>query len=87
VAPGAEALTARGVAQLGWRRRAQLLAPPILDSLELPGWLGAGQDLDFPAPQMREARAGAARVGRDWQSRDCLPRTANHPLWSWGKSH
>ena len=37
MAPGAEALTARGVAQLGWRWRAQLLAPPILDSLEEPG--------------------------------------------------
>lgn len=87
MAPGAEALTARGVAQLGWQRRAQLLAPPTLDSLELPGWLGARLDLDFPVPQMREASAGAARIGRDGQSRDCLPQTANHPLWSWGKSH
>lgn len=66
MATGTESLTARGVAQLGWQRRAQRLAPPTLNSPELPGWLGAGLDLDFPAPHMREGRAGAARVGRDW---------------------
>lgn len=87
MALGAEALTARGVARLGWQRRAQLLAPPTLDSLEPPGCLGARLDFGFPAPLMSEARTGAARVGSDWQSRDCRPRTANHPLWSWGKYH
>lgn len=86
MALGAGTLTARGVALSGWQRRAQLLAPPTLDSLEPPGWLGARLDFAFPAPPlMSEARAGAARVGSHWQSRDCPPRTANHPLWSWGK--
>lgn len=86
MALGAGTLTARGVALSGWQRRAQLLAPPILDSLEPPGWLGAWLDFGFPAPPfLLEARAGAARVGSHWQSCDCPPRTANHPLWSWGK--
>lgn len=66
--------TARGVALSGWQRRAQLLAPPTLDSLEPPGWLGARLDFGFPAPPLLlEARAGAARVGSHWQSCDCPP--------------
>lgn len=67
MAPGAEALTARGVAQLGWQRRAQLLAPPTLDSLELPGWLGARLDLDFQCP----------RCGRRAQEQPALAETGS----------
>lgn len=64
MALGAEALTARGVAVLGWQRRAQLLAPPTLDSLESPGWLGAGLDFGFPAPLNVGGESGSSPL---WQ--------------------
>lgn len=84
--PGEGRRPGRGT-PLGWQRRARLLAPPTLSAQELPGWLGAGLGFAFPAPLLWEWRAGVARVGSGWQSRDCLPGTAQHPLWSWGKYH